>query len=1079
MSGYDFSAVYGGLKDFQKQTVDYVFERMYGEDNPARRFLVADEVGLGKTLVARGLIAKAVDHLDRQGVKRIDVIYICSNADIATQNIRRLSLPGFERATYSSRLTLLPLELKELSGNRLNFVSFTPGTALDLKGNLGRKEERALLYWLLKKKWPDLVGTKKGPMRVFQGGVTSLPRFRGLVKWMDKDLRRIDRTIRDRFFRDIDRHDERARREGRPGIRERFELLASDWAHDRKHRTGQETHERNRFVGDLRNLLAHTCIDALEPDLVILDEFQRFRHILEDGTEAAELAHALFNYADEHGWARVLMLSATPYKMYTLSEETATDDHYQDFVRTAGFLLGDSAKDLQASLHDLRLAMLDLDPDHTGPLEAAKERVESQLRAVMCRTERLGTGEDRNGMLVEVPNGGASLTVADVKSFLGLDTAATQLAAQNPLEYWKSAPYFPNYWDGYQIGKLYEKASLETPATVDGVREILRKSGSLLPWSDWERYRRVDPGNSRLRALASDLLETEAWKLLWLPPSLHYYRLGGPFATAQKANLTKRLVFSSWNVVPRVVSTLLSYEAERRMMRSHPRRNLTNDPEGRKRIVEPLRFPTKATSAMSAFAFVYPSPALARLADPLELTTSLGKTGRSVSRRRMRQLAGERIGKALNRAVADLPIEIEGPADDRWYWAAPLVLDYQPDDEVVWLFTDEDVAWTGEDTRSGGTGFLNHVRAAQQIEVDLDNGQLRMGSFPDDLMDVLALLALGAPGTVAYRSLKRLVDTSDPELDDAVRTASAQIAWGFRSLFNNPEVAQLVRGLKKSGPYWQKALRYCVDGCLQATLDEYLHVLKEFEGHVGGLDADTALHLGERVADVVGLRSADLRARDLLDPVEPVRRMRCRFALPFGQHQSEEDQQVRRADYVRTAFNSPFWPFVLTTTSIGQEGLDFHLYSHAVVHWNLPANPVDLEQREGRVHRYMGHAVRKNLAAKHGSLVFHHPDADPWRVMLDAAIAHRGRDENDLVPYWLYPGDSKIERHVPRLPLSREEARLEDLKRSLALYRMVFGQPRQEDLIEFLKALDLEQAERVFDLLQIDLSPRNGKEAPT
>jgi len=28
------------------------------------------------------------------------------------------------------------------------------------------------------------------------------------------------------------------------------------------------------------------------------------------------------------------------------------------------------------------------------------------------------------------------------------------------------------------------------------------------------------------------------------------------------------------------------------------------------------------------------------------------------------------------------------------------------------------------------------------------------------------------------------------------------------------------------------------------------------------------------------------------------------------------------------------------------EGLDFHHYCHAIVHWNLPSNPVDLEQRE-------------------------------------------------------------------------------------------------------------------------------------
>ena len=49
------------LKDFQRRTVDYVFRRMYLDESPALRFLVADEVGLGKTLVARGVIARALD----------------------------------------------------------------------------------------------------------------------------------------------------------------------------------------------------------------------------------------------------------------------------------------------------------------------------------------------------------------------------------------------------------------------------------------------------------------------------------------------------------------------------------------------------------------------------------------------------------------------------------------------------------------------------------------------------------------------------------------------------------------------------------------------------------------------------------------------------------------------------------------------------------------------------------------------------------------------------------------------------------------------------------------------------------
>jgi len=70
------------LKNFQRDTVEHIFSRMYDPVTPTRRFLVADEVGLGKTLVARGLVAKVVDQL-WDSVGRIDVIYICSNGSIA------------------------------------------------------------------------------------------------------------------------------------------------------------------------------------------------------------------------------------------------------------------------------------------------------------------------------------------------------------------------------------------------------------------------------------------------------------------------------------------------------------------------------------------------------------------------------------------------------------------------------------------------------------------------------------------------------------------------------------------------------------------------------------------------------------------------------------------------------------------------------------------------------------------------------------------------------------------------------------------------------------------------------------
>lgn len=139
------------LKDFQLKTVNHVFNKLY-QEKEVDKFLIADEVGLGKTMVARGIIAKIIDKLQKAGKARIDIIYICSNSQIARQNINRLNIMD-KKFSHSSRITLLPLKIKDLNKNEINFISFTPGTSFHLKSSGGIKRERALLYYLLKGKW--------------------------------------------------------------------------------------------------------------------------------------------------------------------------------------------------------------------------------------------------------------------------------------------------------------------------------------------------------------------------------------------------------------------------------------------------------------------------------------------------------------------------------------------------------------------------------------------------------------------------------------------------------------------------------------------------------------------------------------------------------------------------------------------------------------------------------------------------------------------------------------------------------------------------------------------------------------
>jgi hypothetical protein len=50
------------------------------------------------------------------------------------------------------------------------------------------------------------------------------------------------------------------------------------------------------------------------------------------------------------------------------------------------------------------------------------------------------------------------------------------------------------------------------------------------------------------------------------------------------------------------------------------------------------------------------------------------------------------------------------------------------------------------------------------------------------------------------------------------------------------------------------------------------------------------------------------------------------------------------------------------------------------------------------------------------------------------------------------------------------------LQRSLVLYRMVFGQHRQEDLITYLRQrFSDEQIEKLVDICRIDLSPQDAR----
>lgn len=1045
------------LKPFQRRTVDHAFHRLFLAQESTSRFLVADEVGLGKTLVARGIIARAIDYL-WDDVERIDIIYICSNGSIARANLPKLRVGGVSERSFAlaTRLTMLATELAPrddgagLADSKLNFVSFTPGTSFNMGHSSGQRREREVLFHLL----APHVKRHTALMNLLQGGIAWKD------GWRERLAERlpIEPGIKACFD---------AAFKNRAALRHEMDDLFDTWFHRyRKHWPREARWARDDLIGKLRRLLAEVCVQALEPDLVILDEFQRFKPLLETREEYrspdAELAQSLFlAQAHDHRPVRTLLLSATPYKLYTADAELEQEDHYEDFLATTRFLLGDKesrVEDMKNRLARFGSALKRAAADSRVSAEeitTAKREVEDSLRAVMARTERVAASEDHAAMIAE-HQPAVALTPTDVRQYLAADALFQAVGDHDPMPFWKSAPYLVHFMHGYKVNDRLNDMLEQSPAEVAGV---LQSHGeAFLSAQTVQEWLKLDPAHAKLRDMVREQLDRGLWRLLWIPPTLPYWPLEGPFAGQDGA--TKTLLFSAWNVVPDVVSAVLGYEAERRMVAG--RLNSYQDPAKQQGPL--LHFTSGNRFRHRLLLLLLPCLPLADQVHPLDAPTGYDR----------REWVRSRVEELL--ADSGLPNPQDGEIDARWEWAAPLLLDHglRPflrawrDGTLQGVSDDKDFPKPNPELFDL---YLNDLLALQPDE---------LGRRPPGLVDLLTEVALGSPAILALRCLQASIGVTD----DTRRRLGVLIADAFWSLFNQPAVIALIRQLaaetgasRSEGVYWRRVLDYCQQGNLQAVLDEQWHLLWEQHAWSEDMDADKiAVECTQMLVQVVHparsrihARFFEVQGRGTVIPEEV--RIRTVFALRFGHLLTEDDKSISQ-DVVRAAFNSPFRPFVLTSTSIGQEGLDFHPWCHRLVHWNLPGNPVDLEQREGRIHRYKGHAIRRNVAAVHGEAAFasRQPGQDLWALIFQRAEqVARDAGASDLVPHWIAPGDCHVQRHVPLLPYTKEVEAFQRLKRQLAIYRMVFGQPRQEELIALLDQGGMSISE--LQALTIDLSP--------
>lgn len=979
-------------KDFQDCTAKRIFE-LFTKQNQ-ERVLLADEVGLGKTIVAK----KVIDlygkwRKDNERIKddHFVVVYICSNINIAQQNAEKLGITDTMDITQS-RLSMQSWQIYSKSLQKHEYaqlIPLTPNTSFTMTSGCGTKEERAFMYACLRqldelkchdKKLRSYFKMSAGESwNTLPDDYTSPNRRDGFPT--DEFYSVMKAKLKDKLCEDGN------------------ELLISRLKNYITHSEEVSYPETKRLVIRLRKLFAEISLDMLNPDLVVMDEFQRFRELLDKkDDEEHMLVNKFFDLKDNKNATRILLLSATPYEPYTTLEalnETNVDEGYKDFFRLMRFLNEGNKQnaDFETVWKDFSEK---LTKGNIAVLKVSKARAEDEMYHVMCRTERININNtDVTGVRpVDISKG-------DVLSYCQMERlleACEQRDRQSgcrgfrsyhvPMDYVKSSPYLLSFMDHYDLKTHIMKTSFKDH--TDEIFDVLtpKKQQVLLKydWIWW--YRDIPSNNARLDAIKKMLFsDSHSERLLWVPASYPYYSTHGSVFEKNK-DFSKILVFSAWEMVPRMLSVMLSYEAERLTIGRNSKLHYALE-----------RHRTTPLNDDAERLFCYPSHWLASLYDPKDY---FGQTAND-------------IRKSINRKIREAILA-----------KRVRMLDHLGSKSVL--------------------AFL------QYMDGKLDD----VAGIPSKAVGLLADMAIASPSVCMFRLLKyHAVDN----VDDCCR----RIAQRFVSLFNRRESQAVVDLESNKETYLMRVADYCVKGNLQSVLDEYAHMFNK-----QGDDLCAAMEDG--FTETTPTFDIDMYTGKEKISKKP---MRIHYAVSFANVKVTE-KSINRSATVRTTFNSPFRPFVLASTSVGQEGLDFHWYARKMMHWNLPSNPVDMEQREGRINRYECLSIRRNVAHRYGG-VWH-----TWQEMFDLASKEFKKSWSDLVPYWCLPPEmeqkmvadgqryEKIERIVPLYPLSMDKGKYDRMERILALYRYTLGQPRQEELVRLLND---SYSEEELKELEINLCP--------
>ena len=1062
-----------GLKDFQRATVDRIYH-LYTKENQ-NRILVSDEVGLGKTLIARGVIAKYAKYKYEQGDNLFKIVYICSNSAIVEKNLNKLSLINKIKSESgdTSRLSMQHLNIYKKNNDdiffntknndspmRIQLIPLTPETSFNYLNPLGTIDERALMVAILSE-FPTLKEYPEQLSEIFVGNIDikNNDNWENAKRFWEGEVAFCNMKSKGTYLGDME-----------------IELLKKEYCKSmvdlqnlcKKIQENKKvsSEDKREIVVKFRNIFAQISVGKLDPDLVILDEFQRFNKLLnsDKDSEMGKLTHTVFNSPN----VKILMLSATPYKMYSTLDELSkkeNDNHFSEFNELIKFLKKNQDKldKFNEIWADYSMQLSEWCEDKKSFI-CAKRRAENELYNNICRTERISErnlSDIINSNDTDIP---LSISEGDIATYRDAQTILNNLdkPINVPLDYVKSAPYILSFTDGYKFkGKVKDHFKNHLDEIDD-----LNKDTLWLKRSQFENYAKISPNNARLKNLMEHVFKNNASNLLWVPPSMPYYELDGAFKNCE--NYSKTLIFSAWEMVPKMISSLVSYEFERRTIGQLG--NGENYFDSRRRNSSRNRYlRNDFRDSKFIFTLLYPSISLINAYVPIECFNN------NLTLSKIEDNVKQSIRQDLECIEYD---DTSEEYDSRWYYLAPLLLDSKDSQKYVksWFKQVNKISDSFEKPLEE-----NYDKLHEEYKKIIKKED-KLKRKPDDLIDVLCDMAIASPSICAYRSYEK--EISSNALNSHYLYTVTQVGVEFVNLMHHREsIAVINLNFNADFIYpWKNVLKYSKDGNLQAVFDEYVHLLSN---EVFCTDDSRIVSINEHFLSAFKFRTTHNNKIDSFktfkEEIETGNEnkgilLRYHYATSFTEGKCDK-KDFNRKKTIIDAFNSPFRPFVLSSTSIGQEGLDFHNYCRRIVHWNLPSNPIDLEQREGRINRFECLTIRQNVAKKYGNEIKNNDvnlEANIWKGLFDIAGENERRDNcSELVPHWgltEYDDNIKIERIVPMYPLSIDKIRYDRLIKILSLYRLTLGQPRQEEMSESILS-NCSCDKKDIDELFINLSP--------